>query len=108
MSSSNSMNDFYLGNVSCVNDSRIEFQSGDIIGYSQGSPSQYRLGIINAMGFKSYGRMGNGGNSQTFNINDVMEANIYNNTQPLIQMIVGNKHTTYINLSCCCAMHRYI
>ena len=92
------MDDFYLVNVSCANDSRIEFQSDDIIGYSQDSSSQYRLGIINAMGYTSYGHMGNGSDSQldTFNINDVMETNIYNNTQPLIQMIVGNVHTTYV------------
>ena len=45
---------YYLGKVSCTGSNRIEFQSGDVIGYHQGSPVQYQLWSINADGYTSY------------------------------------------------------
>jgi len=92
MSSSDSTDGYYLGNVSCTIDRRIEFQSGDLIGYNQ-VPSRYSLWIINAVEYTSYSRNGPSNRQlDTFNINDRTEST---NTQPLIQMIFGNMHSTY-------------
>ena len=79
---------YYLGNVSCAMGGRVEFQSGDIIGYNQGAPSRYSLWIISAVGYTSYSRNGRSSPSNTFNINNMVE--ISADMQPLIQMIFGN------------------
>ena len=92
MSSSDSTDGYYLGNVSCTIDRRIEFQSGDIIGYNQGARSRYSLWIINAVGYTSYSRNGPSRQLDTFNINNNRGTS---NRQPLIQMIFGNMHSTY-------------
>ena len=84
---------YYLGNVSCTMGGRIEFQSGDIIGYNQDAPSRYSLWIISAVGYASYSRNGPSRQSNTFNINNIVGIN---DTQPLIQMIFGNYlHSIY-------------
>ena len=84
-----STGEYYLGNVSCNGDSRIEFQSGDIIGYYQGDPSRYQLWSIDATGYTSYYREGSSDPLDTFNTNagNVMKTE---NRQPLIQVKFGN------------------
>ena len=45
---------YFLGTVFCTGDNRIEFQSGDIIGYHHGSAVRYRLWSIDANRYTSY------------------------------------------------------
>ena len=47
MMSDGNGDEYYLGNVSCTGNSRIEFQSSDIIGYHHGSPVRYKLDYCN-------------------------------------------------------------
>ena len=86
---SDDMGEYYLGNVSCIGDSRFEVQPGDIIGYHQGDPSCYRLWSIDATGYTSYYRDRSSGPLDTFNTNpnNVMKIE---NRRPLIQVKFGN------------------
>ena len=78
-------NNYYLGNVSCTGENRIEFQSGDVIGYHYSSPVRYRLWSIASNGYTSYYR-----NTSiplnTFIINDGQSVS---NRQPLIEVMYG-------------------
>ena len=47
----NNMGGYYLGNVSCTGNERIEFQSGDVIGYYHANEVQYRLWSIDTTGY---------------------------------------------------------
>ena len=78
--------DYYLGNVSCNGSNRIEFQSGDVIGYHQGDPLHYGLLSIETMGYTSYYH-DESNPLTTFNINNVDST--IENRQPLIQVIYG-------------------
>ena len=80
------MRDYYLGNVSCNGNNRIEFQSGDVIGYHQGDELRYRLWTIETMGYTSYYH-DESNPLTTFNINNV--DNTIENRQPLIQVMYG-------------------
>ena len=51
---SNMRDAYYLGNVSCTGDNRIEFQSGDVIGYYHSNEVRYRLWNIETMRYTSY------------------------------------------------------
>ena len=79
--------DYYLGNVSCTGSNRIEFQTGDVIGYRQDNPIRYLVWNINANGYTSYHNNANRQTS-TFNINESFVTST-GDTQPLIQMIYG-------------------
>ena len=52
----NGGDEYYFGNASCTGDNRIEFQSGDVIGYYHGNEVRYRLWSIGTMGYTSYNR----------------------------------------------------
>ena len=80
------MGDYYLGDVSCNRNNRIEFQSGDIIGYHQGDKLRYGLWSIETMGYTSYYH-DESYPLTTFNINNV--DSVVENRQPLIEVIYG-------------------
>ena len=78
--------EYYLGNVSCNGNDRIEFQSGDVIGYHQGDELRYRLWTVGNMDYTTYYRdASNPRNSFNINNNDVASEN----RQPLIQIMYG-------------------
>ena len=84
----NNMGDtYYLGNVSCTGDNRIEFQSGDVIGYYHSNKVRYRLWNIETMGYTSYDRVRNSP-LNNFNING-QGIDGTENRQPLIQVLYG-------------------
>ena len=83
--------DYYLGNVSCTGNNRIEFQSGDIIGYHHGSTVRYRLWSINAEGYKSHHRRNANSPLNTFDINHNDASST--DEQPLIQVMYGKINT---------------
>ena len=87
--------DYYLGNVSCTGNNRIEFQSGDIIGYHHGSPIRYALWNIETNQYTSYRRDSNNPLS-SFNINN---ADDDLNEQPLIQIMYGKINFTHSYVS---------
>ena len=78
--------DYYLGSVSCTGNDRIEFQSGDVIGYHHGSTARYRLWNIENNQYTSYRRTGRSNPLSSFNTND---ANDNLKQQPLIQIMYG-------------------
>ena len=79
--------DYYLGNVSCTGNNRIEFQSGDIIGYYQNSSLRYQVwSSNNSIGYISFVRF-EPTPPATFNLNTIDASD--NNVQPLIQMLYG-------------------
>ena len=77
--------DYYLGNVSCTGDNRIEFQSGDIIGHYHANNVLYRLWNIETAGYTSYVR-DKDSPPNTFNVNGVDDSIT---RQPLIQVLYG-------------------
>ena len=77
--------DYYLGNVSCTGDNRIEFQSGDIIGHYHANNVLYRLWNIGTAGYTSYVR-DKDSPPNTFNVNGVDDSIT---RQPLIQVLYG-------------------
>ena len=83
--------EYYLGNVSCTGNSRIEFQSGDVIGYYHANEVRYRLWNIGTVGYTSHVR-DEGSPLNTFNINNVNDSQT---RQPLIQVLYG-KIRSYI------------
>jgi len=86
--------DYYLGNVSCTGSNRIEFQSGDVIGYHQGF-IRYRTQNIRLMGYTSL-RITRNDPLTTFNFDEVSNGNTFANIQPLIQVMFGK-----INIANC-------
>ena len=84
--------DYYLGNVSCTGSNKIEFQSGDVIGYNHGSTMCYRLWNIETNGYTSYDRDNRKSPLDTFNINND-DVSLTDNRQPLIQVMYGKINT---------------
>ena len=76
---------YYLGNVSCTGNNRIEFQSGDVIGYHQGSA---QLWSIESNEYTSYYH-NTSSPLNTFTTNNASQSN----RQPLIQVIYGKINT---------------
>ncbi|XP_065899134.1 uncharacterized protein [Dysidea avara] len=77
----NRRNNYYLANVAFTGSSRIEFQSGDIIGYYQPSDPRYTVWSVQTSGYNSYSLSGR--SSTTFSLNS---ANNDEGRQPLIQV----------------------
>ena len=77
---------YYLGNVSCTGNNRIEFQSGDVIGYHQGSA---QLWSIESYGYTSYYH----NTSSPLNTFTTSNASQLVDRQPLIQVIYGKINT---------------
>ena len=84
--------DYYLGNVSCTGNNRIEFQSGDIIGYHHGSSIRYQLWNIETNQYTSYHRS-SANPLSSFNINNAYDDL---NEQPLIQITYGKVNFAYM------------
>ena len=82
--------EYYLGNVSCTGDNRIEFQSGDIIGHYHSNEVRYRLWNIETMGYTSYSQNHNNP-PFTFDINSADDTIV----QPLIQILYGEVNIDY-------------
>ena len=78
--------EYYLGNVSCTGNNRIEFQSGDVIGYHQGSSVRYNIWNIETAGYISYYH-DSSDPLTTFNIKSA--DGLLENRQPLIQVMFG-------------------
>ena len=94
----NSMGNYYFANVSFTGNERIEFQSGDVIGYWHRSSLVlrpcYRVWNIRTAGYTSY-RVGATRDNpfiDTININDGSSAAI-TDRQPLIQVTFGISST---------------
>ena len=86
-------NDYYLGNVSCTGSNRIEFQSGDIIGYHQGSPLSYEVwSSDNSIGYTTVVNFDEPTPPATFNLAN-REHEYGGRIRPLIQIIYGKMHT---------------
>ena len=79
--------EYYLGNVSCTGDNRIEFQSGDIIGHYHANNVRYRLWSIGTTGYISHVRTENSP-PNTFNVNGAENSFT---RQPLIQVMYGKE-----------------
>ena len=84
-------NNYHLGNVSCTGNNRIEFQSGDVIGYHHGSSVLYRLWSIDTNGYTSYYYRHTNHPLNTFNISNGVTS--YSNRQPLIEVMYGKINT---------------
>ena len=83
----NGDDEYYLGNVSCTGDNRIEFQSGDVLGYYHANEVHYRLWSTDTAGYTAYHRDRNSPlNTLNINANSVDETD---NRQPLIQVMYG-------------------
>ena len=82
--------DFYLGNVSCTGNNRIEFQSGDVIGYHQGSPVHYRLWTIQYLGYRAYYHNTSSPLNTFIISNDVPT---HNDMIPMIELMYGKINT---------------
>ena len=87
--------DYYLGNVSCTGNSRIEFHSNDIIGYYHGSPVRYKLWTIGTNGHTSY-RRSSSNPLNSFNTNNADDT--FSDRLPLIQIMYGKLNNAYIIL----------
>ena len=81
---------YYLGNVSCTGNNRIEFQSGDVIGYHQGSPVRYRLWTAQYIGYTSYYLIANSPLNMFIISNDVP---MHNDVIPMIELMYGKIST---------------
>ena len=88
-----SRGDYYLGNVSCTGNERVEFQSGDVIGYYHANEVQYLLWTTDTTGYTAHQRDVNSP-LDTFNINANNVDEIVNR-QPLIQVMFGKINITY-------------
>ena len=91
------MGEYYLGNVSCTGNERIEFQSGDVIGYYHANEVRRRLWTTDTTGYTVYERDVNSP-LDTLNINasDVVKTE---NRQPLIQVMFGKINIVEVLLS---------
>ena len=96
------MGSYYFADVSFTGGDRIEFQSGDVIGYRHRSSPCYTVYNINTGGYTSYSVRSI--SNDVINIGDSSVAET-DNRQPLIQVIFGmhgmatyNAFTTYV---CC-------
>ena len=85
--------DYYLGNVSCTGNNRIEFQSGDIIGYHHGDPLRYRLWNSGTNGYTTY-RRSSSNPLNSFNTNNADDT--FSDRLPLIQIMFGKINSAYI------------
>ena len=82
--------DYYLGNVSCTGNNRIEFQSGDVIGYHQGSPVRYQLWTVQYIGYRAYYHITNSTLNTFIISNDVPT---HNDMIPMIELMYGKINT---------------
>ena len=75
-------------NITLTGDERIEFQSGDVIGYYHPSDSRYEVRTVRTDGYIQYEL--NGSSTLTsVNLNTVSSDDVTNQRQPLIQFTIG-------------------
>ena len=79
---------YHYANVTFIENDRIEFQSGDVIGYQHRSSLCYRVWSIRTEGYTAYSRIFSTINTDGTGF--LVTANA--DRQPLIQVIFGNKH----------------
>ena len=80
------MGNYYFGDVSFTGNNRIEFQSGDVIGYRHRSSPCYTVYNINTGGYTSYSLRSISNDMINIGDNSVTETT---NRQPLIQVTFG-------------------
>ena len=83
--------EYYLGNVTCTGDNRIQFESGDIIGYHQSNEVRYSVWNIVTTGYTSYFRDEDNPINMFSTNTDETET-----WQPLIQVLYGKLITHVI------------
>ena len=89
ISLSNMNNLYMLLNVSCTGSNRIEFQSGDVIGYLQPNETSYALwSIENATGYMSF-YDDREGSPPTVDLHNFTNESVLVNTRPLIEVLYG-------------------
>jgi len=76
---------YWLVNLTLKDDDRIEFESGDVLGYYQPPNSRYQLWSIRTTGYIAYANM----ISAPVNLSNATSYALSNNRQPLVQFIVG-------------------
>ena len=89
--------DYYLGLVQCSERNRIEFQSGDVIGYYQSGDLVFQLWDNNTTGYTSYYHR-TLTPLTTFDINSATNGN---NRQPLIEVMYGKNIIGIFSLGMC-------
>ena len=83
--------DYYLANVTLNGVNRIEFQSGDVIGYHHPSEPRYRVwNIENTRGYSIY-IIDTRYPLSTLNIRGTSHLNVRQDRRPMIQVIYGNR-----------------
>ena len=87
------MENYYFANVSFTGNDRIEFQSGDVIGYQHRFRPCYTVWSINTGGYTSYGDRFI--SSNTINIDDDSSVTATADRQPLIQVIFGMTYNMF-------------
>ena len=76
-------------NVSCTGSNRIEFQSGDVIGYLQPNETRYALwSIENATGYMSF-YDDREGSPPIVDLHNFTNESVLVNTRPLIEVLYG-------------------
>ena len=86
----NITNAYWLWNVSLNGNDRIEFETGDVIGYYHPSDSSYKLLNIATEGYIAYVNFSTNASST---INSVDSDIMADNRQPLIQFAIGMNNT---------------
>jgi len=79
---------YYVTNISLTGSNRIEFQSGDVIGYYQPNDPQRRISSTETSGYTSYSNSANSP-ATIIDISDV--DNVEPDRQPLIEILFGKK-----------------
>ena len=80
------MNSYYLANVSFTGNSRIEFQSADVIGYHLPNTLRYTVWSIGTSGYTSYSNSASNPQSRFRTNRADSEVPL---RQPLIQVLYG-------------------
>ena len=87
------MGSYYYADVTFTGNDRIEFQSGDVIGYRHRSSPCYRVWSIQTEGYTAYSSSSNNDGTSTF-----VTAN--SDRQPLIQVVFGKKnYSSFVHFS---------
>lgn len=75
-------------NITLTGDERMEFQSGDVIGYYHPSNSRYQVRTIRTDGYIQYRSDGSSA-STSVDLNTASSGDITDQRQPLIQFTIG-------------------
>ena len=92
------MNSYYLANVSFTGANRIEFQSGDVIGYYLPNILRYTVWNIGTRGYTSFSISAN--NPLSSFDTDSDDSNENSDRQSLIQVLYGKATGDLCSLEC--------